>query len=76
MIKPSYIDGKTGERYRALNYLADFEYEALEDGKWVKHIEDTKGAKGKGKGKGGTRTQVFINNRKILAERGIYIEEV
>lgn len=70
LIKPAYTDGSTGERFRAISYLADFVYEKLEDGKWVQHIIDTKGG-----GRRGTKTKEYIIKRKLLAEKGIIIEE-
>lgn len=66
LLKPSYIDGQTGERFRAINYIADFVFERLEDnGEWKEHIVDTKGKK----------TKEYIMKRKLCADKGIYIEE-
>lgn len=67
LIQPAYTVGETGERIRAINYLADFTYESLEpDGTWKKHVADSKGR----------RTKDFILKEKLLADSGIYIEEV
>lgn len=66
LLKPAYTDGQTGERFRAVSYLADFVYEKLENGQWVEKIVDTKGKK----------TKEYIIKRKILAEQGKIIEEV
>ena len=71
LIKPAYTDGMTGERFRAVSYLADFVYEENADGKWIKHIIDTKGG-----GRRGTRTKEFELKRKLLADIGIFVEVV
>ena len=73
LIKPSYIDGATGERFRAISYLADFVYEQLENGEWIQHIEDTKGTSKKAKG---TRTAEFDMKRKLLADMGYIVEVI
>lgn len=66
LLKPSYIDGQTGERFRAINYIADFVFERLEEnGEWKEHIVDTKGKK----------TKEYLLKRKLCADKGIYIEE-
>lgn len=71
LLKPAYTDGTTGERFRAISYLADFVYEKQNDnGEWVLHIVDTKGG-----GKGGTRTATYRLKRKLMAENGLYVEE-
>ena len=70
LLKPAYTDGTTGERFRAVTYNADFVFEKLEDGKWVEHIIDTKGG-----GRKGTKTDKYIIKRKLLAEKGVIIEE-
>lgn len=71
-----------GERVRAQRYRADFSYERCETvtllspsgsveeyaEEWIKVVEDVKSA--------GTRTQIYKNKYKILADRGIYITEV
>lgn len=67
LLKPAYTDGKTGERFRAINYLADFTYDRLEpDGEWKHHIVDVKGRK----------TKDYILKRKIMADQGHHVEEV
>ncbi len=69
LLKPAYTDAYTGERFRAISYLADFVYERLEDGKWREVVIDTKGG-----GRKGTETKTFILKRKLLAEQGVIIE--
>jgi len=66
LLKPAYTDAYTGERFRAINYLADFTYEQLEDGKWKYHIADVKGH----------ITPEYTLKKKIMADQGHYIEEV
>lgn len=68
LLKPAYTDGDTGERYRAINYLADFTFYRLEDGEWKYHIVDTKSR--------GTKTADYALKKKIMADQGHYIEEV
>ncbi|MBQ6059423.1 MAG: DUF1064 domain-containing protein [Clostridia bacterium] len=58
-----------GDRVRAHRYTADFSYEQCDDTEWVTIVEDVKGGKA-------TRTRDYINNKKALASRGIFIEEV
>ena len=65
LLKPAYTDGRTGERFRAISYLADFTFEKLEDGEWKYHIVDVKGRK----------TKDYALKRKIMADQGHYIEE-
>lgn len=65
LIKPAYTDGATGERFRAVSYLADFVYDKYEDGEWKRRIVDTKGR----------RTKDYIIKRKLLADMGIIVEE-
>ena len=69
LLKPAYTDAYTGERFRAISYLADFVFERLEDGKWREVVIDTKGG-----GRKGTETKTFILKRKLLAEQGVIIE--
>ena len=69
LLKPAYTDAYTGERFRAISYLADFVFDRLEDGKWRTVVIDTKGG-----GRKGTETKTFIIKRKLLAEQGIIIE--
>lgn len=68
LLKPAYTDGTTGERYRAINYLADFTFYRLEEGEWEYHIVDTKSR--------GTKTKEYSLKKKIMADMGHYIEEV
>lgn len=58
----------TGEKIQAINYIADFTYSDVKEGKYYGdyHIVDTKGYK----------TDVYKLKKKLLAYRGIYIEEV
>lgn len=71
LLKPAYTDAVTGERYRAINYLADFVYEEIgEDGRFKMHIVDTKGGRKKG-----TRTKDYAIKRKLMADKGYYVEE-
>ena len=62
-IQPSFKD-KDGKTIRAINYKADFSYYDLTDEQY--HIIDVKGFK----------TEVYKLKKKLLAFRGIYIEEV
>lgn len=66
LLKPAYTDGQTGERFRAINYLADFTYWQLEDGAWKFHLVDVKGRK----------TKEYALKKKIMADQGHYVEEV
>lgn len=68
LLKPAYTDGTTGERYRAINYLADFTFYRFDDGEWKYHIVDTKSR--------GTKTKEYSLKKKIMADMGRYIEEV
>ena len=58
----------TGEKIQAINYIADFTYSDVKEGKYYGdyHIVDTKGFK----------TDVYKLKKKLLAYKGIYIEEV
>ena len=67
LLKPAYTDGTTGERYRAISYIADFTFYRLEDGEWKYHIVDTKSR--------ATKTPEYALKRKIMADQGHYIEE-
>lgn len=71
LIQASYTDGETGEHFRGASYFADFCYERLEDGKWVAHVEDTKGG-----GRKGTATKTYQLKRKMVEAQGTHIEEV
>lgn len=66
LLKPAYTDGRTGERFRAISYLADFTFYRMDDGEWKYHIVDVKGRK----------TKDYTLKRKIMADMGYYIEEV
>lgn len=66
LLKPAYTDAYTGERFRAINYLADFTYYQFEDGEWKYHIADSKGH----------ITKEYALKKKIMADQGHYIEEV
>lgn len=68
LLKGAYTDGSTGERYRAISYLADFTFERMEEGEWKHHIVDVKSR--------GTRTREYGMKKKIMADMGLYIEEV
>lgn len=64
-LKDAYTDGVTGDRYKAITYKADFVY--TKDGKQI--IEDVKGGKA-------TQTKVYMMKKKLMRERGYYIEEI
>lgn len=68
LLKPAYTDGDTGERFRAITYNADFVFERLAEGEWKEIIVDTKGGNA-------TKTAVYQLKRKLMAEKGFYIEE-
>ena len=68
LLKPAYTDGQTGERFRAINYVADFTYEQLEDGEWKYHIVDVKSR--------ATKTSDYRLKKKIMADKGYHVEEV
>lgn len=68
LLKPAYTDGLTGERFRAISYLADFTFYRLEDGEWKYHIVDVKSR--------ATKTPEYSLKKKIMADNGFYIEEV
>lgn len=55
-----------GKRVRAIDYIADFTYI---DETGNKHIVDVKGGKA-------TKTAVYKLKKKLLADKGFYIEEV
>lgn len=70
VITPSYML-PDGSKVRALTYVADFTYErrhqlANKTEGWFREVEDVKGY----------RTRVYLNKKKALAEKGIYIKEV
>lgn len=66
-IQEAFTDSK-GNKIRAINYIADFTYSDVKEGKYYGdyHIIDTKGM----------RTEVYKLKKKLLAYKGIYIEEV
>lgn len=61
-IQPAFVD-KYGNKIQAITYIADFAYNDL-DG--IEHIVDVKGYK----------TEIYKLKKKLLAYKGIYIEEV
>lgn len=68
-LQESYIT-ESGERVRAIRYVADFAYErAMGDARWVPVVEDVKSR--------ATRTAQYEIKKKLLRERtGIEITEV
>lgn len=62
-IQPAFTDSK-GKRIRAITYKADFVYYDLKDKRT--HVEDFKGFK----------TKEYLLKKKLLAYRGVEIEEV
>ena len=64
-LQPSFTT-PDGTKVRAIDYIADFTY-LDRDGK--KHIIDVKGGKA-------TQTAVYKLKKKLLAEKGFFIEEV
>lgn len=62
-IQPAFTD-KQGNKIRAIKYIADFSYLDNED-KFI-HFIDVKGM----------RTEVYKLKKKLLAYKGVYIEEV
>lgn len=72
LLKPSYTDGGTGERFSHITYFADFVYEEKrEDGSWCEIIIDTKGG-----GRKGTATKTFVMKRKLMADMGYHVETI
>lgn len=65
LLQAAYTSAETGERYRAINYLADFTYDKRENGEWKRHVVDVKGR----------RTKDYIMKKKLMADMGVYIEE-
>ena len=61
-IQPAFID-KYGNKIQAITYIADFAYNDLDGNE---HIVDVKGYK----------TEIYKLKKKLLAYKGIYIEEV
>lgn len=66
-IQEAFID-KDGNKIQAITYIADFTYSDVKDGNYYGdfHIVDVKGMK----------TDVYKLKKKLLAYKGIYIEEV
>lgn len=62
-IQPAFTTPE-GIKYNAITYIADFRYYDLSDGS--RHVIDVKGV----------RTDVYKLKKKLLAYKGIYIEEV
>lgn len=72
LLKPAYTDGETGERIPRIAYFADFVFEELrEDGNWTTRIVDTKGG-----GRKGTSTKTFAIKRKLMADKGYFIDTI
>lgn len=68
-LQESYIDAETGERVRAIRYVADFTYERFTGKTWERVVEDVKSR--------ATKTAQYEMKKKLLHERyGIRIEEV
>ena len=65
-IQPKFytLDGKL---VREVTYVADFQYTDVKTG--LRHVIDVKGGKA-------TQTPVYKLKKKLLAYKGIYIEEV
>ena len=61
-IQPAFVD-KYGNKIQAITYIADFAYNDLDGNE---HIVDVKGYK----------TEIYKLKKKLLAYKGIYIEEV
>lgn len=72
LLKPAYTDGETGERIPRIAYFADFVFDELrEDGNWTTRIVDTKGG-----GRKGTSTKTFAIKRKLMADKGYFIDTI
>lgn len=72
LLKPAYTDGETGERIPRIAYFADFVFEELrEGGNWTTRIVDTKGG-----GRKGTNTKTFAIKRKLMADKGYFIDTI
>lgn len=65
-IQPAFTD-RDGKKIRAITYIADFVYYDLKDKQT--HYVDVKGSPN-------TLTEVYKIKKKLLAYKGIYIEEV
>ena len=66
LLQAAYTSAETGERYRAINYLADFTYDKKEGSEWKHCVVDVKGR----------RTKDYTLKRKLMADMGVFIEEV
>ena len=66
-LQESFINSKTGKRERPIVYKADFAYFDIERGETV--IEDVKSAATR-------KDKVYQLKRKMMAHKGLYIEEV
>ena len=59
----------TGERVRAIRYVADFAYERCVDGEWCETVEDVKSR--------ATRTPMYnVKKKMMLHKYGITVQEV
>lgn len=66
LLQGAYTVAETGERIRAISYLADFTFEKKDEhGNWKKHTVDVKGR----------RTKEYVMKKKLMADLGVYIEE-
>lgn len=66
-LQGSFINAKTGKRERPIYYKADFVYFDIERGETV--IEDVKS-------KATRKDKVYQLKRKMMAHKGLYIEEI
>lgn len=67
-LQPAYTT-TTGERVRAIRYLADFTYYRWDGQNWMYIVEDVKSK--------ATRTKTYLMKRKLMVERlGLTISEV
>ena len=67
-LQPAYTT-TTGERVRAIRYLADFAYYRWDGQNWLYIVEDVKSK--------ATRTKTYLMKRKLMVERlGLTISEV
>lgn len=67
-LQPAYT-APTGERVRAIRYLADFTYYRRDGQSWAYVVEDVKSA--------ATKTKTYMMKRKMMADRfGLTITEV
>lgn len=64
-ILPDFTD-RVGKKHKAINYIADFFYKDLTPSKYGYHVIDVKGYK----------TEVYRIKKKLLAYKGLIIEEV